>query len=367
MKRLTNQPLNTDTKRFYNGAYPGLTTNPNFNGIAGYDNRVYNAQTEAVINTNLKMRCSYENEYNHPDDSDQLFGFQRYDCTFVLKWNTTTDTADIGTKSFTLPGINRFLHESKLEYEEAFRENPEIELEKFDVAWAQKWISFDGILNDDKSSYKPNGEMEKTATILNQGITRMPCCFNDDDVPAFNRLGFMVKEVCVSGKTTYVTDSEKPAGVTLKPPADGYVTRIIPTAIKTRYPRMWCTKCDKPPAYRAFMDNCLHTDKILLYEVNLNLDHEKVVNWYYDSYFKKTDETVNEKRKKLLAKFTKNGYLVEKNKVKLVKKAHYIPFGMTEQGYTSTVKSPNIYRPNSEINCIQYQLNEHIEFWNRSC
>jgi hypothetical protein len=220
----------------------------------------------------------------------------------------------------------------------------------------------------------------------------MPCCFDDPDVPAFWRLGFIVKQVCVSGRTTYVTDSEKPAGVTLNPPSDGYVTRVIPTAIPARFPRLICNRCGKPEKGRAFVDNCTHKEKILGYEVNLDLAKPDVVTLYYEYYAQKArewikkhpteklpeplidsvfdkdglDTTVDEKRKFLL-EASEKPYIVKGKTVKMKLKAHYIPFGMTEQGSTRTVKFPNMYHPNSEINCIQYQLNEHIEFHNRSC
>lgn len=395
MERLSNRPLSTDTAPFYAGAEESVVKRPRFEGIAGVDTRDYNVQTEAPVNTNLRMRSAYEESILHPEEEDALYGMARYDLLFPCSFGTITQISNIGTKTFTLQGINRYLHEAKLEEEEACKQNCDIKKELYDVPWFRQHMSFHGILNSDKSEPYIWGEMEKTVTVLTQGMTRMPSCFDVPAVNPYNRLGLLVKEVCCKERQNYITDSKKPTGVTLPPPKDGYITRVMPSCVPQRYVLPFCHICGLPPVgadpdnpYRMISDNCTHKDNILLYEVNVREgpSYLRLLQQHFKRTFKNvvadgvTDgvpDYMEANKKAGLKPTTQEEIDLLKTEYKRLGKeapeqlvdtreGYYIPFAMTEKGLTRTQEEPNLYRVESHINEINYQLNSHEEIWLRA-
>jgi hypothetical protein len=337
------------------------------------DTADFNQTTDAPVNHQLRLRPFYDDLLEN--DSDQLKGFLRYDLLFPGRFEEDQSlVSNIGNITFTLQGINRYMHEAKLEEEERIRANPALKstAKKFDVKWFQSHMSFHGILNSDKSEPTPWGSMEKTVVVLTQGMTRMPSCFPNVALPPCTRLAFLVKEVCVRDqRTTYVTNVDK-NGVTLPAPSDGYVTRVIPIAHDERYLKNYCSQCGMPDeTYRAVFDNCSHKDHMLAYEKEVTEAQEEDYFYglasLYEYEIYKTGKTrtiytdIAELKDAYDASFGSTPKVVKR-----VKTAHYIPFAMTEQGLDTTVKNANIYRPNSEINESQYQLNAHEEIWLRA-
>lgn len=393
MNRLKNRPLDTSTGEFNGGDSSQVTKQARFDGIGGVDIADFNQTTEAPVNHQLRMRPFYDDVVENENDSDQLYGFLRYDLLFPghgFEENATT-VSNIGTITFTLQGVNRYMHEAKLDEEERIRQaggrHNLHNLKYYNVKWFVNHFSFHGILNSDKSQPMPWGGMEKTGVVLTQGMTRIPSCFPCTSIPPFTRLAFLVKEVCIKDqKQTYVTNVEK-NGKTLYPTSDGHVTRVLPIAHARRYLTNFCDECGIPPQpNRAVYDNCPHKDKMLLYEVTIGEDdpdyHRALFNDYLAkmaennlpvptdkphkySYFKDKNGVFDlEKLKQEYQAKIPSGIIPKK--LIFVRKAHYIPFAMTEQGLGRTVNNPNMYRHNSEINESQYQLNSHEEIWLRA-
>lgn len=409
MERLTNRPLNSNGKAFYNGAYTQPTSKARFDGIAGFDNRDYGAASEKNVNHQFRMR-PVEDEiseaYQVKMPSDQLYGFLRFDLMFSINFGTVSEISDIGTKEFCLQGLNRYLHEAKLEEEMAIEKKKRFKHKKFDVKFVQKYVHFLGILITDKDKPMIWGGTEKVATHATVGPNRMPSCFDVAELPPITRLGFIVKEVCIKESQTYVTNINQSGGITLKPPKDGLVTRVIPIAHPYRYLLNHCRVCGEPTEedepgdiqfpLRVVPTSCQHKNNTLEYEVHVTRDKHpeaycKSLWTLYCARQRKNKEEIkplfrtitkaerkakkdldedfnvktNYKEALPLIMREMNGTLIPDTLISR-RKAHYIPFGMTEQGLMKTAFSPNVYRPNSEIDKTNYVLNEHIELWLRA-
>lgn len=366
MNRLQNRPFTTNTSGFYAGAETQITKQPRFDGISAFDNRDYDQATEAPVNHHLRMRCAYEDTNEYDENATQLYGMARYDCLFPCAFGTKTEISNIGVKTFTLQGINRYLHEAKLQRELEIKDGQEHPMFDYDgVYWFKQYMSFHGILNDDKSAPRPWGEMEKTAVVLTQGMTRIPSMFNKPEIPPYTRMGFMVKDVCIGHKPQYyVTDMDQ-VGVRLQPPADGWVTRVIPVAMQARYPRLYCEQCGRPDdETRVFFDNCIHKEDCLLYEVPLNENMES--GGLEKELIRLNPGKAAEIKNVVKGSRSSLKEFMEKLNTISIRKAHFIPFAMAERGLTKTAFEPNIYRSDSEINEVQYQLNSHEEIWLRA-